>query len=136
MKKNYFNLRLRSQWLLIALLALLTGASPAWAGTGDTNFDDVTLVEPTLSYGSIYYGTKLSNNWIVQGGTIYNGGYTGNYFLAASHKRGDSGLAIDASQSGSQTAYLITPAMSGNVTFWFKSTTSSSSSSSNVLRIS
>lgn len=118
----------RSRWLLLTLFTLIVGISPAWAGTGDTNFDDVTLVDPTLSYGSIYYGTQLSNGWIVQGGSIYNGGYTGNYFLTSSYKRGSSGLAIDASQSGSQTAYLITPAMSGDVTFWFRSTTSSSTS--------
>ena len=127
MKKNYKQCKTR--FLLFFLLSLFAGGlSPAWAGSGDTNFDDVELQDPTLSYGSIYYSDKLSNSWIVQGGTIYNGGYTGNYFLAASHKRGSSGLAIDASQSGSQSAYLITPAMSGDVTFWFKSTTSSSSS--------
>lgn len=119
---------MRKLSLFLALFLSLMGIGQVWAGTGDTNFDDVTLVDPTLSYGSIYYGTKLSNGWIVQGGSIYNGGYTGNYFLQTTHKRGDSGLAIDASQSGSQTAYLITPAMSGDVTFWFKSTTSSSSS--------
>lgn len=127
MKKNFK--QCKTKFLLFFLLALFAGGlSPAWAGTGDTNFDDVELQDPTLSYGSIYYSDKLSNGWIVQGGSIYNGGYTGNYFLTASHKRGDSGLAIDASQSGSQAAYLITPAMSGDVTFWFKSTTSSSSS--------
>lgn len=126
--KNNFK-QCKTKFLLFFLLALFAGGlSPAWAGTGDTNFDDVELQDPTLSYGSIYYSDKLSNGWIVQGGSIYNGGYTGNYFLTASHKRGDSGLAIDASQSGSQAAYLITPAMSGDVTFWFKSTTSSSSS--------
>lgn len=127
MKKNFK--QCKTKFLLFFLLALFAGGlSPAWAGTGDTNFDDVELQDPTLSYGSIYYSDKLSNGWIVQGGSIYNGGYTGNYFLTASYKRGDSGLAIDASQSGSQAAYLITPAMSGDVTFWFKSTTSSSSS--------
>lgn len=125
--KTFFNLR-KSKLLLLALLATIVGASPTWAGSGDTNFDEVTISNPTLSYGTIYYGTQLSNDWIVQGGSIYDGGYTGNYFLTASHKRGDSGKAIDASQSGSQTAYLITPAMSGDVSFWFKSTTSSSSS--------
>ena len=78
MKKNYFNLRLRSQWLLIALLALLTGASPAWATDPVTENFNGTLptgwsIEGSLTKGSdrarsgdgIYTYNSSNNNYLV-----------------------------------------------------------------------
>jgi len=124
--KKLFNMR-KSKMLLFTLLAMIVGGvSPAWADTGDTTFDDVTIVDGTVSYGTTT-GTKLSNNWLVQGGNISDN-ESGSYNIRASYKRGDDGKAIDASASSSQSAYLITPSMSGEVTFYFRSTTSSSSS--------
>ncbi len=120
MKKNYFNLRLRSQWLLIALLALLTGASPAWAEESITeSFEYATDGTTAIS---ISEDTKtLSNGWTVVGSGstagIATSGWAKALKLQTSGAR--SGNCIYA---GSNSAvYIVCPAeISGTLSFYWK----------------
>ena len=118
MKKNYFNLRLRSQWLLIALLALLTGASPAWADGKalpySYGFEDYNLATDGWTK---YFGTSLTKN-NNECAIVGDAKKTGSYGFRFS----------SANTSGANAQYLISPELNTpngvNVSFYYRSSNS------------
>lgn len=114
MKKNYFNLRLRSQWLLIALLALLTGASPAWADGKalpySYGFEDYNLATDGWTK---YFGTSLTKN------------NNECAIVGAAKKTGTYGFRFSSNNtSGENAQYLISPELNAPngviITFEYK----------------
>ena len=68
MKKDVFNLRLRSRWLLVSLLALLAVTSPAWA-------DELTVYDGTSTNAEVpingYYGDQYQKcEFIIPAGDL------------------------------------------------------------------
>ena len=118
MKKKLFNLRLRSRWLLVSLLTLLAGVSPAGAQVTESfeyGSDGTTAI--TISDDAM----KLSNGWTVVGSGTYAGivtsGWSKTLKLQTSGAR--SGNCIYA---GSNSAvYIACPAeISGTLSFYWK----------------
>lgn len=58
---KHFFYKKKSRWLLLAILAMIAGASPTWAETISENFESVTV--------DANDNTKLSNGWFIKGGT-------------------------------------------------------------------
>ncbi len=58
---KHFFYKKKSRWLLLAILAMMVGASPTWAETISENFESVTV--------DANDNTKLSNGWFIKGGT-------------------------------------------------------------------
>lgn len=118
MKKKLFNLRLRSRWLLVSLLTLLAGVSPAGAQVTESfeyGSDGTTAI--TISDDAM----KLSNGWTVVGSGTYAGiatsGWSKTLKLQTSGAR--SGNCIYA---GSNSAvYIVCPVeVSGTLSFYWK----------------
>ena len=118
MKKDLFNLRLKSKLLLFSLFALLAGGvSPAWADAYKCGFESF---EGWVggSYGGI---TTYGDGWATQG--TFN---SNNIELSTSYKHGgDVGLYYTAGNNSSN--YIITPKLAaGTITLYAKSKNSSS----------
>ncbi len=112
-QKNY---QRWSRPLLLTLLSIFmafSGANSAWAGTGDQNFNSMTASDFKTSYSN----TDAATSWYVIGGTIDAYG-SGNYTIATDKRIGTSGKGLFTSQ-GSNTAFIVTPLMTGDVTIYF-----------------
>lgn len=129
MKKDLFNLKLRSRWLLVSLLALLAGASPAWAQETET-FEDVTIQKDGEDISN-NYGNNLSNGWICvnSSGSRYAGIYSsdaGSYALGTDYSYEGNKSLFNTSSSNSY--YMVIPvAISGTVSFQMRCTSISTS---------
>jgi len=88
--KHFTNLRRKSKLLLIALVALLSGASPAWAATLTENFN----------------GASLPAGWSIVGD------------LTRNSDRARSGNGIWTSSKSDNANYLIIEAVEGSITFY------------------
>ena len=139
MKKGCFNLRQRSRWLLVSLLALLAGGtSPAWAGTITENFESLTVD-----------GTTLSNGWFVQGGTLKSsvtsitsssswGNYAGEYnYEMISRGANGTSTSICNYESSNTNKYLIVPVeLTGKIRFYVGGTRTSGTRKVELYRVS
>ena len=117
MKKDLFNLRLRSRWLLISLLALLAGASPAWASITDNG--DGTVTEgfdgSSKTYTSGAWVLTLPTGWDYSGSASTWSIETSNDGIFKTKP------SIYSYSTSNASNYLITPELQGDFSFWMRS---------------
>ena len=122
---KHFFYKKKSRWLLLAILAMMVGASPTWAQVTES-FEEVTLVDAD-SWGR---AGKFSNGWVCVSstGAINNAGLHATsedypFYLYSGGKTGDKSLGGIA--SGTNNYYLVIPTIiSGDVTYFCKGTAS------------
>ena len=110
MKTDFLNLK-KSRWLLLSLIAIIVGASPAWADA------------KALPYSYGFEAALATEGWTTQNPSGYNSGEFGIY--SAAKKTGDSGFRFSSySDKGANTQYLISPEFNApngiNVSFYYK----------------
>jgi len=115
MKKDFFNLRLKSKLLLFSLFALLAGGvSPAWADAKTLpysyGFEDYDLANDGWTK---YFGTSLSKN------------NNECAIVGDAKKTGSYGFRFSSYQtSGANAQYLISPELNApngvNISFYYK----------------
>ena len=113
MKTDFLNLK-KSRWLLLSLLAIIVGASPAWADAKalpySYGFEDYDLATDGWTK---YFGTSLSSNNNECG------------IVGAAKKTGSYGFRFSSNNaSGENAQYLISPELNASngviVTFAYK----------------
>ena len=109
--KDYFNLRKSKLLLFMLLTAFAGGVSPAWADAYTETFNDLTA----SSFKTAYANTDDAKQWYVIDGTIDAYGI-GSYTIGTEKKRSGNGIYTSNSPN---TAFLVTPKMTGNVTIYF-----------------
>lgn len=114
MKKDFLNLR-RSRWLLLSLFALFVGVSPAVAqDVISVNFNDWTTSNFKTTFNS---ASDNATDWYVIGGTISSSDQSGNYDILTGTKYADDGKLVQAAYGSSNSAFIVTPKVTGDVTF-------------------
>lgn len=119
--KNSYNMK-KHRFLLLALIVLIMGgASPAWGQTASTeSFED---------WGT----TEVADGWLLINGATYGNSYSFDYVVGSDDFTPSSGnnclgnSGHSAAQGTTSSPMIVTPAMTGTLTFKFRKYNSSSS---------
>ena len=111
MKKDLFNLRLKSKLLLFSLFALLAGGvSPAWAEAYTETFTSGTN------------GWKYANDVLTLGTDWGTNGSLSSFALSSTYRNGSTGTGLANTNSNSDV-FIITPKLAkGTITLYAKGT--------------